>query len=134
MATTVLDRDTLPGGKDFLDLPLGKGRILFSALPLELNGNLESVAQVYAYALKAAGVTRTYSTTVKNPGILICPTQLPDATLYVLTSETETAPVSFTDRRSGMFFSGTLAAGRAALLLVGEHGDLLASYGWNRSR
>jgi hypothetical protein len=134
MATTILDRATLPGGADFTELPLGKGKILFSALPLELNGNLASTAKVYAYALKTAAVQRTYTTSVTNPGILICPTLLPHATLYVLTSETETAPIAFTDRRSGRLFSGTLDAGRAALLLVSEHGELLASYGWNRKR
>ena len=132
MATTVLDRATLSGGADFVELPLGKGKILFSALPLELNSNPESTEKVYAYALKAAAVHRIYTTSITNPGILICPTQLPHATLYVLTSETETARVAFTDGRSGKSFSGRLNAGRAALLLVGEHGGLLTSYGWNR--
>ena len=130
LAITVLDRDVLPGGKDFLELPLGKGKILFSAFPLELNSNLGSIAKMYAYGIKAAGVTRTYSTLVENPGILICPTRMPHATLYVLTSETESMPVSLTDARSGKSFSGTLDAGRAALLLVSEQGTLLASYGW----
>ena len=65
-----------------------------------------------------------------NPGILICPTRMPHATLYVLTSETETTTVSFTDTQSGKLFSGRLEAGRAALLLVGEHGDLIARYRW----
>ena len=134
MATTVLDRDTLPGGKDWAELPLGKGRILFSAFPLELNSQLASIAQVYAYALKDAGVEHTYTTPVTNNGILICPTRLPHATLYVLTSETETSPVSFTDTRSGREFSGVLEAGRAALLLVGEHGELTAKYGWHAKR
>ena len=131
LTTTTLDRLTLAGGKDFVELPMGKGRILLSALPLELNTNLDSIARVYAYAVKTAGVSTTYTTPVTNPGILICPTRLPHATLYVLTSETETSPVSFTDLRSGRHFSGTLDAGRAALLLVGEHGDLLSDYHWH---
>jgi len=134
MATTVLDRAKLAGGADFVEVPLGKGKILFSAFPLELNSDMASIAKLYAYALKTAAVKRTYTTSVTNPGILICPTQLPHATLYVLASETETTTVSFTDRRSGKLFSGTLNAGRAALLLVGEHGDVLARYGWNGAR
>jgi hypothetical protein len=133
MKTTILDRAILPGDKDWAELPLGKGRILFSAYPLELNDNLESIARVYTYALKAAGVQPTYTTPVQNPGILICPTRLPQATLYVLTSETATMPVAFTDTRSNTSFTGTLDAGRAALLLVGEKGDLLASYHWHPS-
>ena len=130
LATTTLDRVTLPNDQTFAALPLGKGRILISAFPLELNDDLDSVARVYDYALTAAHITHTYTTPVTNPGILICPTILPHATLYVLSSETETAPVSFTDRRSGKLFSGSLEAGRAAILLVGEHGDILANYHW----
>jgi hypothetical protein len=134
MATTLLDRNTLPGGRNFVELPLGKGKVLFSTLPLELNSDFASIAAVYADALETAGVARTYTTAVSNPGVLICPTRLPHATLYVLTSETETTTVSFTDTRSGKLFSGRLSAGRAALLLVGERGQLLTSYGWNRGR
>ena len=134
MTTTILDRATLPGGKNFDELPLGKGKVIFSALPLELNSNLKSIARVYEYAIKAAGVGRTYATTVTNSGLLICPTRLPHATLYVLSSETETSSVSFTDLRSGKLFAGTLEAGRAAILLVGEHGDLLATYHFQPDR
>ncbi len=112
-------------------MPLGHGKVLFSALPLELNDNLQSIADVYAYALRTAGVGATYTTEIKNPGILICPTRLPGATLYVLTSETATTPVSFRDTRSGKSFSATLDAGRAALLLVDEKGNLVTSYGWH---
>lgn len=130
-STTSLDRDRLPGGEDWKELPLGKGRILYSALPLELNANLASVAAVYDYALALAHVQPTYKTSVKDPGILICPTRLAHATLYVLTSETSTTAVDFTDQRSGKTFSGQLQAGRAALLLVGEHGELLAQYRWH---
>ena len=130
LATTLLDRATLPEGKNFGEFPVGKGRVIFSALPLELNSNLASIARVYDRALRAAGVQETYTTDVRNPGILICPTRLPHATLYALTSETEDSAVSFTDRRSGKVFAGRLGAGKAALLLVGEHGDLLATYHW----
>ncbi len=129
--TTVLDRAVLPNSATWAELPLGRGRVLFSALPLELNDNLQRVAEVYAYALAKAGVHRTYTTPLVNPGILICPTRLPHATLYVLSSETQTMPVSFRDARSRKTFSGALEAGRAALLLVGENGTLLAGYGWS---
>jgi hypothetical protein len=130
LETTMLDRAALPGGNDWAEVSLGAGKVLFAAYPLELNTNLDSVAAVYAYALKLAQVQPVYTTAEKNPGILICPTLLPQATLYVLTSETATTTVSFTDARSGASFTGTLGAGRAALLLVGEKGNLLASYNW----
>ncbi len=130
MKTTVLTRAVLPDGEDWAEQPLGKGKILFLALPLELNSNLRAVGDVYSYALKAAGIAPVYSTTITDPGILICPTRYPNATLYVLTSESNRSEVSFQDLRSGKKFSGTLPAGGAALLLVGADGKLLASYNW----
>jgi hypothetical protein len=134
LSTTILDRVKMADGRDFAEMPLGKGRVLLSALPLELNSNIDSIAKMYEYALQLAGVAHTYTTNVRSTGILICPTRLPHATLYVLTSETEDVQVSFTDERSGKVFSGKLAAGRAALLLVGERGDLVASYEWHAYR
>jgi hypothetical protein len=131
LKTTMLSRATLPGNKDWQEVNLGKGRILFSALPLELNDHLEAVAAVYGYAMKAAGIRPTYTTKVHDPGMLICPTQLADATLYVLSSETNERNVSFHDERSGKDFSGSLDPGRAALLLVGTDGALISSYNWS---
>jgi hypothetical protein len=128
--TTVLSRAILPDGEVWIEKPVGKGKILFAALPLELNDNLQAVADVYSYALKVATIAPVYSTTLKDPGILICPTLFPKATLYVLASESNRSDVSFEDLRSRRKFSGTLPSGRAALLLVGTDGKLLASYHW----
>jgi hypothetical protein len=128
--TTELYRAILPSGGEWVEKPLGKGKILFAALPLELNDNIQAVADVYNYALKAANIAPVYSTTLKDPGILICPTVFPKATLYVLSSESNRSEVSFVDLRSGKTLTGTLPSGRAALLLVGTDGKLLASYRW----
>jgi Beta-galactosidase len=129
-STTFLDRAVLPGGSTWAERATGKGRILFCPLPIELNANLGAVGDVYRYAMKMAGLSPSYSTAVGNPGILIAPTEYPDATLYVVTSETTSQRVSFKDARSGKEFSSNLGAGRAALLLVGRDGKLLASYNW----
>jgi hypothetical protein len=128
--TDFLERAVLPDGKNFVEKQAGRGRFLFAALPLELNENLEAVGEIYRYALKVAGVKPVYSSDVRNSGILICPTQFPHATLYVVTSETDQTRLSFRDERSGNQFSGELQPGRAALLLVGDHGTTLASYNW----
>jgi glycosyl hydrolase family 42 (putative beta-galactosidase) len=130
LKTTVLSRAVLPNGEDWVEKPVGKGRVLFAALPLELNDNLQAVADVYSYALKVANIAPVYSTALKDPGILICPTLFPKATLYVLASESSQSDVSFKDLRSGKKFSGKLPTGRAALLLVGTDGKLIATYHW----
>ena len=127
--TTYAERGVLSGGQTFLDLPLGSGRILYFALPLELADQLDEVGRIYKFALKRAGVRPAYETSCEDPGILICPTRLPDATLYVLTSESaDAATVAFKDKMSGADFHVSLAPGRAALLLVGRDGRILASY------
>ena len=129
--TTFVDRAALPNDATWAEQTLGKGKILLSAYPLELNDNLDAVGAVYRYALKVAGVTPAYSAAVNDPGILICPTQFPQATLYVLTSESNRREVSFRDQRSKKDFTGKIDPGRAALLLVGEDGAVLASYNWS---
>jgi hypothetical protein len=128
--TTVLSRAQMPGNQDWVERPLGKGKILFAALPLELNQNLQTVGDVYRYAMKMADVSSTYTTTLTDPGILICPTRLPKATLYVLTSESNQKAVEFRDVRSGKDFSGQLENGRAALLLIDDEGNLITTYNW----
>jgi hypothetical protein len=128
--TTVLMRAHMADGSDWKEVSLGKGKVLFSALPLELSGNLDGLGKVYSYAMKQAHVDPLYTTSETNPGILICPTEYENATLYVLTSETETKTVSFHDVRSGKDFSTKLDAGRAALVMIGTDGKVLAEYRW----
>jgi hypothetical protein len=129
--TTYLDRAMLADKSLWVEKPLGKGKILFTPLPLELNDNIQAIGDVYRYAMKTAGVTTAYSTTLQDPGILICPTRFPKATLYVVTSESGRADVTFTDRASGKQFTGKLDPGRSAMLLIGQNGAVLASYNWN---
>jgi len=128
--TTFLERIFLPDGQTFLEKTLGKGRILLVPLPVELNDNLKAVGDLYRYALRVANVAQTYSTPLNDPGMLICPTEFDHATLYVLACESAASEVSFRDARSGKVFARRLEPGRAALLLVSDRGELLASYNW----
>jgi hypothetical protein len=128
--TTYLDRAMLADKSLWVEKALGKGKILFTPLPLELNDNIQAIGDVYRYAIKTAGVTAAYSTTLQDPGILICPTRFPRATLYVVTSESGRQDVTFTDRASGKQFTGKLDPGRSAMLLIGQDGAVLASYNW----
>ncbi|MGD0911025.1 MAG: hypothetical protein ABR928_03975 [Terracidiphilus sp.] len=128
--TTYLSRAELPNGGQWAEKAVGRGKILFAALPIELNDNLAAVGDVYRYALKTAGVAPVYSTTLTDPGITICPTAYPDATLYVVTSESDQTKVDFTDVRSGKHLTGSLENGEAAIVLIGKDGRLISSYHW----
>jgi hypothetical protein len=127
--TTLLERGILPGDATFLEAKLGNGRLFYVPLPLELAESLDSIGRIYRYAITKASIARVYETTVDDPGILICPTQLPDATLYALTSESST-PASFSlrDLASGATLDIHLPPGRAALAVVTHAGKIAASY------
>jgi hypothetical protein len=128
--TKFLERALLPKDQTFLEKTLGKGRILLVSLPVELNNNLKAIGDLYRYALRVANVAEAYSTQLNDPGMLICPTLFDHATLYVLTSESSASEMSFRDTRSGKVLAGRLEPGRAALVLVNDQGELLASYNW----
>ena len=128
--TTFMERGFLASGKTFVEKEVGKGRILYFALPLELSDDEAVIGEVYRFALQRAGVTPAYSTDCVDPGILICPTVMQRTTLYVLTSESSAEQtVAFRDAASGKEFRVALAPGRAALRLLSHEGEVLASYG-----
>ncbi len=108
----------------------GQGKIPFASLPLELGDNAAGLGEVYRYAMAQAHVAPAITKVHASSGILICPTAYQHATLYVLTSQTATEQISFEYPRSAKLTTGRLEAGRAALLLVGTDGKLLASYHW----
>jgi hypothetical protein len=125
--TTYLEKAILPGGATFARRAVGRGQVLFSSLPLELNDDLRLLGEVYRWALAEAKVEPVYRTTLDDPGILICPTPLESGTLYVLTSESSVRrDVRFRDVASGRDLRVDLAPGRAALLLVTHDGEVVA--------
>jgi hypothetical protein len=127
--TTYAGRGALDNGADFAEVPIGGGRLLYFTWPLELADQLGSIGQVYRYAIGRAGIAPVYKTDVTDPGILICPTRLPNATLYVITSESsKTTKVAFEDAASGQKIETMLEPGRAALALVTRDGKIAASY------
>jgi hypothetical protein len=128
--TTFLERILLPNAKTFLEKTLGRGRVLFVPLLVELNDNLKAVGDLYRFALRLANVAEAYSTPLNDPGVLICPTQVDRATLCVLASKSAASEISFRDEGSGKVSAGRLEPARAALLLVSDRGELLASYNW----
>jgi hypothetical protein len=129
--TTLLDRGFLKSDRTYAEKVIGKGKILYFALPLELSEDLASIGSVYRFALQEAGVRPVYTTNTDDSGILICPTRLEGGTLYVLTSESSSrSPFTFRDLTSGREFQVKLPPGRAALLLVTTKGEVAASYNW----
>jgi hypothetical protein len=127
---TYLERAQLPSNQSFVEWSVGRGKILFFSFPIEFNDNLTAISEIYCMALARAGVVPVYSTSIEDPGILICPTQMQSATLYALTSESSSARrVTWKDMLSGKDMAIHLDPGRAALVLVSQKGEVLAAYG-----
>jgi hypothetical protein len=127
-----LPRGYLDGDRMFVEQKVGQGRILYFAVPIELSDDLWAVGSVYRYASTTAGIEPVYRTELDDPGILICPTQLERATLYVLTSESPLERrVRFQDNRSKKIIDVKLGAGRGAMVMVRHDGEIIAAYNAN---
>ncbi len=108
----------------------GKGRVFWAAYPVELADGLQATDALYAYVLSQVGIHPPYELRDPAPGVLIYPTVLQDAVLYVLESESgESAGIDLRDRLTGARLTLTLPAQRAALALVRKSdGALIAKY------
>jgi hypothetical protein len=97
----------------------GKEKFLITEYPVELNTNLNSIATLYKYAQKEAGLAPAFTTDCKNPGILIRPVDYEKARLYLLESETDKDEnIIIYDKLVNKTFTITLRARRAKLLLI----------------
>jgi hypothetical protein len=127
--TTFIEQAVLASGDTFVQRRVGAGEILFFSLPLELSDDTELLGDVYDWALEHAGIEPIYDTELDDPGIVISPTVLDKATLYVVASESSLPQeVSFRDRRSGQEVEVELEPGRAAVVLVTREGEIPARY------
>jgi hypothetical protein len=110
-------------------LPIGRGRLIWSPLPVELAVQEEPTAALYRYALDHASVQPVFSLEPDDPGVLVYPAVHRDAVLYALVSElAHPQAVKLRDRVSGSSVEATLPAGGASLLLFGRDGQLLGKY------
>jgi hypothetical protein len=110
----------------------GKGRVFWAAYPVELAQEPEAAGALYSYVLGQVGIQPPYELRESAPGVLIYPTMLQDAVLYVLESESaEAAKIELRDRLTGVPLELTLPSERAALALIRKSdGAVIAKYGY----
>jgi len=120
---------TLPNGKSFVELKHGAGHLFLTNTPVELAESPEATGAVYRRVLAATGITPPFKSTKVSPSILIRPRFFPDATLYLLVSESSTdEPLDILDTRSNTHLKLTLPAQAAKLILVDKTtGQIIAS-------
>ncbi len=110
------------------DVPLGKGRLIWCALPLELNTRPEPLAAMYRYALAQAGVARELEWRSGDlPGIFGRKLSFRDGALFVFVSEyARDARLEVIDQATGVAYAFSLEAERSLLFATRKDGQLRA--------
>ena len=121
------------GGETFAELNYGKGKVFWTAYPVELAEGTSGAAEVYQYVAQRVGISPQFElqAAVAN-GVLIYPTVLEDSVFYMFASE-NAAPTQITlrDKLTGAQLSFVLQPERAALALISkDKRTVIAKYGF----
>jgi hypothetical protein len=125
-------------GSTLKEIPYGKGRIFWAAYPVELAEGTQPAADLYAYVSGRIGIVPLFdlvpaaARTSVSPGVLIYPTVLEDAVLYVMVSDAaEETKIDLRDKLTGARLSLQLPAQHAALAVIGKREKgVVAKYGF----
>ena len=120
-------------GATFREIQHGKGRVFWTADPIELNESLQSTADCYKFVADGLNIAPMFRAIANMaPGILIFPTSLEDAMLYVMVSDSgDPAKVNIVDNTTGVSISLSLPAEHAAIAVVSKsQKKIVAKYGF----
>ncbi|WP_433582015.1 beta-galactosidase [Paenibacillus amylolyticus] len=112
-------------------LPLGKGKLIWTPLPVELNGRDEPLAALYRYATEISGVEQELEWISGGDiaGIYGRKLSFPKGNLYVFVSEFAfNHEVQVRDQRTGVSYSFQLEKNRSVLFATDASGNLTAVY------
>ncbi|MCW3794861.1 beta-galactosidase [Paenibacillus sp. LS1] len=112
-------------------LPLGKGKLIWTPLPLELNGRDEPLAELYRYATEIAGIEQELEWISGGDvaGIYGRKLSFPKGNLYVFVSEFAlNHEVHVRDQRTGVSYSFQLEKNRSVLFATDASGKLNGVY------
>ncbi|MFZ0734221.1 MAG: hypothetical protein WAM79_18015 [Candidatus Sulfotelmatobacter sp.] len=119
-------------GSTFREISHGKGRIFWTSYPVELAEDLQSTSDLYAYVAARLNLTPMFTAARVPPGVLVLPTELADALLYVFVSDSaDNAAINIRDRETGVPLSFSLPAQHAAIAVIGKkEKKIVARYGF----
>jgi hypothetical protein len=98
----------------------GQGHIFWSSDPLELGDQPEAVGRLYSYVINKVGITPMFDLdTHLSPGVLVYPTVLQNAVMYIFasTAAADTA-IDIKDRMTATRITFTLSSQHAAIVLL----------------
>ncbi|MCL6662480.1 beta-galactosidase [Paenibacillus amylolyticus] len=127
---TLLHRDNVTPDEVHV-LPLGKGKLIWTPLPLELNGRDEPLAELYRYATEISGIEQELEWISGGDiaGIYGRKLSFPKGNLYVFVSEFAlNHEVHVRDQRIGVSYAFQLEKNRSVLFATDVSGKLTAVY------
>ncbi len=108
----------------------GKGKIIYSPLPLELSSDGASAKALYRYAVSVSGAENTvYETPEGHEAVLIQAIKYSGCTEYTLINDGPDDDIELKDLRSGKSFKAHIPDGRSVKLWVSPEGETVAQYG-----
>ena len=113
--------------------PYGRGRIFWASYPVELAENPDAAASLYSFVLKQVGIAPMFDSASRlPPGVLVYPTVLRNAVLYIFESEDAAdTKIDLRDKQTGATLRFNLGSRRSALVLLNrKEGSVIASYGY----
>jgi hypothetical protein len=119
-------------GANLNETSYGQGHIYWSALPVELAEGTGAAGKLYSYVLARAGITPAFTTEARlSHGVLIYPTVLENAVMYVMASDDAAdSNVSIQDKLTGARFQLPLRSQHAAIVILSrKDGSVIAKYG-----
>ena len=120
-------------GTSHKEVPLGKGKLLLEAYPVELTRDASFASLVYAKYLESLGLRPSFKLRSQvSPGVLIYPLEMQDSVLYVFESETNAdTEIDLQDVATNIHLGFKLSGQHGALALIEKtSGSTVARYGF----
>jgi hypothetical protein len=115
------------------EITYGRGRIFWTAFPIELAEGSDAAASLYTFVAGKSGIAPLYDLISPLPaGVLVFPTVLDDSVLYVMESDNaEDANIDLRDKLTGTRVTLRLPAQHAAIAVVSKQvTSVVAKYGY----
>jgi hypothetical protein len=132
-AQSWLEELRLPNDDSFVVIPYGGGQIDWAGYPVELAQGISAASQLYAAVSSEAGIAPAFELeSTLSPGVLVYPTILKEAVLYVVESESDRDElIQLRDKTTGAELKLTLRGQHAALAMLRKSdGAIMARYGF----
>lgn len=113
------------------EYPLGKGKLLWCPLPVELNERKEGIQQLYTHALKLAGVQEELQWLKggDQPGVYGRKLRFDQGSLYIFVSEDSAdQPIEVSDPATSARYAFLLPSERSVLFSTDQTGAITAVY------